>query len=133
MESSNIELIRSVYAAFTRGDIEFILARVSADVEWVDPGAPAIPFAGTYHGVDGAAQFFGKLGETVEVFAFEPRDYLVANDLVGVFGYWRGRAKQTNREFESDWAMSFRVRDGKVTRFQAYVDTAAEAAAHAAA
>jgi ketosteroid isomerase-like protein len=49
------------------------------------------------------------------------------------FSERRVRAKRSGRPFESDWAMFFRVRDGKIARFQAYVDTAVEAAAQSAA
>ncbi len=62
--------------------------------------------------------------------AFEPREFLSAEGQVAVTGSWRFRVKQTGREAEVEWAMHFRIRDGKVCRFQAYLDTAATAAPH---
>ena len=38
--------------------------------------------------------------------------------------------KATGRVAENDWAMVFTVRDGKITKFRNYSDTAAVASAH---
>jgi ketosteroid isomerase-like protein len=108
MQPNNLAIVEAAYAAFLKGDIPYVLSTLSPDVEWVEPGAPAIPSAGVYHGVDEVASFFATLDEATEVLVFEPRDFLTANETVGVFGYWRARARRTGRVFESDWAMFFR-------------------------
>ncbi len=42
-----------------------------------------------------------------------------------VLGYDRGRVKATGHSFAEEWAHALTLREGKVTRFQAYNDTAA--------
>ena len=46
-----------------------------------------------------------------------------------VLGQSKGRIKATSRTFEVQWAMAFTIRDGKVSKFREYTDTAALAAA----
>jgi ketosteroid isomerase-like protein len=126
-EQSNVQVIQEAYAAFQRGDIQSILNSLSEDVEWIAPGVE--PVAGTYRGKEGAAQFFRKVKETVEFSAFEPREYVAQGDRVIALGNYRGTGSATGKSYQSDWVMSFTLRDGKVTKFQEFTDTAAIAAA----
>ena len=61
--STSTELVQSLFEAFGRGDINFILQHLAPDCRWVVPGQ-GIPASGTYQGREGAAQFFRKLSET---------------------------------------------------------------------
>jgi ketosteroid isomerase-like protein len=62
---------------------------------------------------------------------FQPQQYVGSGDQVVAIGSWDIRAKDTGRSAHSDWAIDFSLRNGKVTRWQAYMDTAALQAAHA--
>ena len=126
-EQSNVRVIQEAYAAYSRGDIPTVLNSLSDDVEWIAPGVE--PVAGTYRGKNGVAQFFQKVKETVEFSAFEPREYVAQGDRVIALGSYRGTGAATGKSYESDWVMSFTLRDGKVTKFQEFTDTAAIAAA----
>jgi ketosteroid isomerase-like protein len=132
-EQENVATIREIYDAFGRGDLPAIVERVTADVVWHDPGPPAVPHAGTYHGREGVAQFFMRVGETLEFEDFQPSDFLAAGDGVVVLGSLRARVLETGRSYDNDWAMAWTLRDGKVARFQVYEDTAVELEAHTAA
>jgi len=123
----NVQVLKEAYAAFNRGDIPAILGRLSEKVEWIAPNVE--PVAGTYHGRDGAAQFFRKVKEIVEFSAFEPREYVAQGDRVIALGNYKGTAHATGKSYGCDWVMSFTFRDGKVTKFQEFTDTAAIAAA----
>jgi ketosteroid isomerase-like protein len=78
-------------------------------------------------------EFFHKLGETSEMLKFEPQRYATSGDHVIALGFWDLKIKATGKIVHSDWAVDFIVKNGKVTRWQAYFDTAATAAAFAAA
>ena len=131
-EQENISVIQKAYAAFARGDIQTILDTLAEDVEWTLPGEGVIPQAGTYRGREGVASFFQKLSENTEFTAFEPRQFVAEGDLVLALGYYKARAKQTGRSFESQWIMAFTMRNGKVANFHEYTDTATIGAAYAA-
>ncbi len=123
------QLVQSLFEAFGRGDIPFILERVSPDCRWVTPGG-AIPYAGTYHGRDGAAQFFTRLAECEEFLEFEPRQFIADGDAVIALGYEKCRIRRTGKEAATDWSMLFRVRNGLVVEYRSWFDTEAYANAY---
>src|SRR5437763_3308604 len=122
---TQVQIVQDLYAAFSRADIPQILSLLSPDVEWIDPGEPGIPYAGTYRGTEAVANFFKKMAETTDTLRFEPREYFAEGDRVVALGYYQARSKATGRTAGSDWAMSWVIRDRKVSRFQAFIDTAA--------
>ncbi|HWF39420.1 MAG TPA: nuclear transport factor 2 family protein [Candidatus Acidoferrales bacterium] len=126
-EEANIQLIQEAYEAFSRGDIQGILNKVSSDVEWVAP--PVEPMAGTYRGRDGVGEFFRRVAANFEFTSFEPRDFVAQGDRVVVLGHYTANARNTGRTVDADWAMAFTVSNGQVSRFQEYTDTAAASTA----
>ena len=56
------ELVQSLYDAFSRGDIRFILDHIAPNCRWTAPGT-GIPNAGVYTGPAGVAEFFQRCGE----------------------------------------------------------------------
>jgi len=129
-EQENIRTVQEIYAAFGRGDIPALLGAVADDVEWSIAGPPEVPHAGKRRGREEVARFFPVLAETEEFLQFEPREYIAQGDQVVVLGFLRSRVRATGRTYDNEWAMVWTVKDGKVTRFRTYEDTAAERAAY---
>jgi ketosteroid isomerase-like protein len=128
--SDNKALIQSLYAAFGRGDVPFILAHLADSVEWVSScDAPVIPWGGTRHGQNGALSFFTALGSNLDFERFEPLQYAADGDLVFVRGRTVAKVKGTGRRFDSEWVHVFTIANGQVARFQEFYDTAAIVAA----
>ncbi len=125
----NVRVVESCFAAFGRGDAEAFLSTLSDDVEWTIAGPPSIPYAGTRHGHEGAAQFLASIAGAVEFERFEPREFIASADKVAVVGFERGRARPSGESFDNDWVLLFTVRDGKIARFRSYEDTHALARA----
>jgi len=131
-EQDNTAIVKRIYEAFGRGDIEAILTNLADDVEWIVSGRQdGIPYAGTFHSRTGARDFFSLLGESISYDRFEPRRFVAEGDEVAVFGYYHGHVKTNGQAVETNWAMEWTLKDGKVTRFAVYDDTAAVAAAFA--
>ncbi len=70
------------------------------------------------------------LNETQEVSIFEPREFFAAGDRVVCLGFFRYKVRSTNKKWESDFAMAFTVRNGKIAHWRLISDMGAEAAAH---
>src|SRR5438552_3214906 len=111
--TSSIEMVRSLYEAFSRGDIAYIVKHVAPDCRWVCPGE-GIPYAGSSTGPEGAAAFFQKLSDTEEITWFEPREFFANGNDVVVLGAEKCRALATGKTMSTNWAMLFRTRDGQV-------------------
>lgn len=125
----NVQLVQQIYSAIGRGDIPGVVGMMAADVEIHLPGPSEIPFAGTYAGHEGVGQFFQAIGANAEVLRFEPREFIAQDDHVVVLGHERLTARPTGRSWETDWAMVWTVRDGKVASLREFHETGAIAAA----
>ena len=121
---TNVDVVQETYEAVGRGDIPALLDLLTDDVEWTLQGPSVIPFAGTRRGREGVAEFFSLVGETLEFEQFEPREFVVQGDTVAVLGYERSLIKSTGRTLEQEWAHVYTLRDGKISKFRAFEDTA---------
>ena len=121
------DFVRTLYAAFGRGDLPTILDNCHKDVEWVSNGDPArIPWTGARSGVDGVTAFFVSLGTHLDFEVFEPRQFCPSGDVVIVLGYTEARHKHAGHGvFACEWVHAFTVRDGRLARFHEFYDTAA--------
>ncbi len=105
----NVELIKSAYAAFTRGDLQTILDLCSEDLDFQHPMPQTIwPWAGKRKGRTGLAEFIVGLGDTIEYPQFEPREFIASGDQ-SCGAFVRTGSSQSNR---------YRVRQLLCARFQ---------------
>ncbi len=122
---TNIELVQGLYAAFGRGDLEAIIAGLTADVDWQDYGRPSdFPSFGPRRGHDEVRDFFAVLTRDVDFLAFEPRQFHAAGDMVFVLGRSVMAMNRNGRQVDTDWVHVFRVSGGKVSSFREFADTA---------
>lgn len=125
----NIDLIESLFAAFKRGDVAYILAHVAEDCSWRGTLAPELPYAGNHEGRAGASQFFSGMLAALEPNRLDVDLWVSEGEHVVAIGSWGGKARTTGKRFESTFALYFRVRDGKVIDYRGHEDTAVTAAA----
>jgi ketosteroid isomerase-like protein len=100
-----------------------LLSLFDEQIEWITPGPSDLPTAGRRTGRQQVAAFFGTLTEVIEVQHFEPQQFVAQGDRVVVTGTDTARVKATGKVLETDWAHVFTLKNGKVTRFQEYLDT----------
>lgn len=123
--AENKTLVMEGYRQFQSGDIQHLLDRYHDDAEWIGPESDLVPFAGKFHGKQGIAQFFERLGASVQARRFQPLQMIAEGDKVVVTGEADWMAKTTGRSYDSAWVHVFTLRDGKIARFESYYDTAA--------
>ena len=125
----NIAIAQKGFADFLKGNIAAIIEASAEDVTWGSYENAVVPFAGMFHGRKGIADFFSTLSDTVDYKVFDPGDYYADNDSVLVKGYQEAIVKSTGKTFGHDFLMHFKMRDGKIASFFAYVDSKDEAQA----
>jgi ketosteroid isomerase-like protein len=118
------QVIQTVYQAFGRRDIPGILAHCAASVDWEFVGPAKLGYAGRRTDHAGIEDFFAKVAEYDDIEAFEPREFIEQGDKVVVLGWEKSRARDTGKPFESEWAHVFTVKDGKISRWRGFFDTA---------
>jgi len=84
-----------------------------------------VPFSGKRSTRAGVGEFFALIDANEESLRFEPNESVAQGDKVVSLGFYQWRVKATGREFESDFAHVFTIRDGKIVAFKEYMDTAA--------
>jgi uncharacterized protein len=131
MSDANVKLVRDCYDAFKRGDIPFIVNALSADADWQVHGNPKdFPTLGRWRGPAGGQEFFRLVNENLEPVDFSPREFAAADDKVFVLGRYDWKVRKTGKPAGAEWCHVFTIRNGKVTRFREFTDTATFAAAY---
>lgn len=122
--ASPADIIRSIYAAFGRGDMAGIIGPLADDVDWRCSAPREVPYAGSYRGKAGVTEFIGRVLASERLDAFEPRTVLAQGDLVMVEGRDRGTALATGRAFDVEWVHVWTFRAGRVAKFHEFFDAA---------
>jgi len=120
--SENLDLVRSIYSAWERGDYE--------SAEWADPEIEFViadgPSPGRWSGLTGMAQGWRTWLGAWEGFHQEADDHRTVDDeRVLVLFRATGRGKRSGldiAQMQTAGAGLFHVRDSKVTRFVVYLD-----------
>ena len=85
--ASNIDIVRTGYESFSRGDIQTTLAMFAEDIEWHEPEWTYGPASGTFCGRDEVLRrIFAPIPELNDAFALEPREFYCDGDTVIVTG-----------------------------------------------
>lgn len=125
MSQSNREIIVSVYAAFARGDGPTVLSNFDSAIVWTEaenfPYADRNPYVGPMAVAEGV---FFRLAFEWDNFQAVPSEYLDAGDRIIALGRYYGTYKATKIALDAQFAHIWTLRDGKITAFQQYTDTA---------
>ena len=125
MSAQNKQAIEGLYEAFGRGDVPFIIGALDKDVEWWEAENSVYADKNPYRGPESVLMgVFGRIMADWEGFTVTPEEVLDAGDTVVGRGYYAGKHKQTGRDVRAQFAHVFKLRDGKVVKFQQYTDTA---------
>ena len=129
-EQDNAAIVQRAYDNFKTGNIQGLLDLLSDDVTWQLPEVENVPFTGRRTGRAAVGEFFALVGANQDVLRFEPRETVAQGEKVVSLGDYQWRVKATNREFASDFAHVFTLRDGKIVAFKEYFDSAVAATAY---
>jgi ketosteroid isomerase-like protein len=131
MSQANVTLVQSLYAAFGRGDIAAIVNASAPDIHWEEVGRSTdYPAFGVRNGRAGVQDFFQTVSDNAEFTDFSPREFYAAEDKVFVLGHYAAKMKKTGRMVDADWMHIFTIRNGQVTAFREFTDTAQVAEAY---
>lgn len=129
-DQDQLALVKQAYSLFQNNEIESLLKLMSNDIEWDLPKVENVPFSGKRRGIEQVREFFNILASEQDVLEFNPREYLAQGDRVVCLGNYAWKTKESGQQYGSEWAHIFDVRNGKITAFREYMDTAAEAKAY---
>jgi ketosteroid isomerase-like protein len=122
MPDDNIDTIWRVYDALASRDASAIQEVFAPDVTIRQ--SPELPWGGDYEGLDGAFTFFLTLVEHIES-QVTTDSLFAAGDHVVQTGRTRGTVRANGASFDIPEVHVWELRDGKVVRYQVYIDTPA--------
>jgi ketosteroid isomerase-like protein len=110
--SENIEVVRRIFEALARGDVEAMVRECDAEVEYVSLVA-AVEGA-SYRGHSGVRSFFSDLTEAWDVWIPHVERFESEGDSVLAIGTSQIRGRGSGMDMEFEWGQVLRLRDGKV-------------------
>jgi uncharacterized protein len=108
------DVVRAIYDAFARRDVEAAISHLSADCE-LDFAATAqlAGRSGPYHGHDGLREYFRDVERVWQELVLYTDDVRVIPGSVIVIGHITGRREDSDVRRSSVW--TWRVKDGRAT------------------
>jgi ketosteroid isomerase-like protein len=120
MSEQNVEVVRTFYERFARGDFD-VLAAFSDDFEFVT--SPKLPDAGTYRG-EGAIRFMKTWVESFDRLTIEATEIIDAGDKVVVAIFQRGNLRGSQTAVDGRWWQVVTLRGGEVARVVTFPERA---------
>lgn len=117
-------VVRSFYDALGRGDVASVLSLLDAEIEWTE--AERFPYySGTWRGPQAVVDnLLVPLSKDWDGFSAKVHELIGEGDRVVSLGTYSGTFKKSGRSMSAPFAHVWSVRDGKLTRFNMYTDTA---------
>jgi uncharacterized protein len=120
----NVELVRGAYAAFAAGDVPAVLQLLDPNVEWYEaehnPYSPGKAFVGPQAVLEGVV---ARIPQDFDGFRIDVQRLVGCGETVLAECRYGGTAKATGEPFDLQAAHIWDFRDGKVVRWQQYLDT----------
>lgn len=123
---TNLELAKQAYRYFAEGNIETLLTLFDSKIEWHEcVGFPYISGDGIFVGPKAVAEnVFAKIPEYFEDFKIEIEELIATGDRVIKVGWYKGKWKETGKEFKANSVHVMTFKGGKLTHFFQAADTA---------
>jgi uncharacterized protein len=130
-EQQNIDLVKKLYGAFGKGDIDTIIDHLAGHLVWRFDAPSVIPYAGEHDTPDKVREgFFGTLASTQKDYALRTDEFIAQDDKVIMVGGYGATVTATGKRFDLPLVHVWTIQNGKVKRFVNFTDTAKVAEAY---
>ena len=119
---TNLEIAQQLYVAFAAKDRETILNLFAPDIEWIQN--EGFPHGGRHVGAEFVLDnVFAKFRVEWKSWEASVSEWIDAGDTIIALGEYRGTYRQTRKSMTAGFAHVYRVRNGRITKFQQFTDT----------
>ena len=122
----NIQVIGSIYNAFSIGDMPTVLGSMHSKIEWNEAESNSLANGNPYIGPDAILEgVFARLGANHEYFTLQDiKIYGMSGNMVLATLRYDAKVKTTGKCYNAQAAHLWTLNEeGKVTAFQQYIDT----------
>ncbi|NER05263.1 MAG: nuclear transport factor 2 family protein [Okeania sp. SIO3C4] len=117
--------VAKFFAALKDKDLDRALSVVAEDVVFEAQGPNTVPIYGKFIGKKGVVEFISILGELFNTEAFEIYKLVAVDNYIFAHGYMQHRVKKTDRLFKCEYALVCTSKNGLITSYKMFEDTAA--------
>jgi len=123
MKISNLEFVNSIYAAFSVGNIPKVLDSMHPEIRWTVTAG--YKYGGIYLGPEAIVQnVFAKIQLDFESFSIDIERLLDVGNVIVMQGHYDAKGKATGKSVRAAVVHVLEISDGKLVRFDQYVDSA---------
>ena len=120
---SNMEIVKSMYQAFAAGEVDKVLGYMHPEIRWTE--SAGYRFGGVFTGPQEVMKnVFATLTETFESFSVEVERFIDGGSVIVMQGQYLATGKGTGKSAGAAVAHALELSDGKVVRFDQYLDSA---------
>jgi ketosteroid isomerase-like protein len=124
MSHAHTRLIQRIYAAFGEGNHPDVLACFSPTIEWFAADHSPLADRSPYRGLAAVREgVFLRIAASFTRLAVRVDEIFEAGDKVVALGHYDGVRKDNGKPLRAQVAHIWTLADGKVVKFQQYVDT----------
>ena len=121
--SSNLDFVKGVYAAFGAGDVPKVLGSMHPQIQWTETAG--YKYGGVYRSPQAVLEnVFAKMPADFESFSIDVERLIDAGNVVVMQGHYVATGKATGKSVRAAVAHVLEISDGKIVRFDQYVDSA---------
>ena len=91
---------------------------------------PASPVNKLWEGKSGMQGFVDTLLGTQDVLEHDVHEFFTPENKVAVTGFFKGRVKETGKEYSSNWVQVWTIENGSAKAWEQYFNFTAEAVAY---
>jgi len=115
---TNVEVARNLYDGWMDGDVARALESVDSEVVW--EAIADAPDAGTYRGQAGVRRYMEDWLGDFDFSPMEFREVVEDQDRLAIAQCGRARGKGSGVETEIQYAVAYRLRNGKITEIKEF-------------
>ena len=120
---SNVDFVKGLYAAFAAGDVPKVLGSMHPQIQWTETAG--YKYGGVFRSPQALLEnVFAKIPVDFESFSIDVERLLDAGNVVVMQGHYVGKGKATGKSVRAAVSHILEISDGKVVRFDQYVDSA---------
>ncbi len=118
---SHVDFVKGVYAAFAAGDVPRVLGAMHQQIQWTETAG--FKYGGVYRSPQAVLEnVFAKIAVEFESFSIDVERLIDAGNVVVMQGHYVAKGK--GKSVRAAVAHVFEISDGKIVRFDQYVDSA---------
>jgi ketosteroid isomerase-like protein len=120
---NNVSFVTGVYAAFGAGDVPKVLGSMHPQIQWTETAG--YKYGGVYRSPQAVLEnVFAKIPDDFESFSVDVERLIDAGNVVVMQGHYVARGKATGKSVRAAVTHVLEISDGKIVRFDQYVDSA---------